>query len=286
MFKTISQEERTSAGSNLSGRNSKGWVASAIKSEYNYDAFRPIDGPNKFRLLPPLEADDLATVGGIGVWKYYAGGNTYISPTTLNSGARDPMLEKYRKYKLIDPKRANAFKPTRAVMAYVLDYNRDEDPTVVKLFMCSASLMKRILERAEDRETGKIIPIDHPEEGRVVMFDKSGKGLTTTYTREEIGRNPDPLQDPEAIADQMKPFKDIIKIYSYEELAQLAEDTESIADNSGRDIPDEEDDGAWPSPKQNASKDEDVDIRKREGVDEDILNKVRAQMNKGKDTAE
>lgn len=281
MFKTLTDEQRSQSNEVLSGKSGGGMYGSILKSGVNIPGYKPIDGINKIRLLPPLEADPHSTFGGAGLWTFFCNGSTVISPTSFNPSAKDPVLERYRKYKLTDPEgkgKSRHFKPSRKVINYILSYNPDDDPRELKVWITSKAMIERVLGAAQDLETGKVVPIDCPADGRAILFKKTGKNLQTRYINETISKDPDPIEEIMEIGAKMRPFEEIIRVPSIEELENFAEDLEAIAESEGgRDIP--EDDTDWDKP---SIPEQDVEIEKRDDANDAITAKIRQQMEKGK----
>lgn len=266
MFKKLSNEDRSSTG-NKSGSA----YASMLKPEITIPFFKARDGENQVRLLPIIEEEKHMKFGGLEVWTYYTGSGLVVSPSTFGQ-ARDPLMAKYKKYKMTDPKgKAQIFKPSKHILNYILNYNPDEDRSVVHIWRTSEKFRDNIFGRAKDRETKKMIPIEDPEEGRILFFEKQGQGRDTQYSQEEVGSKPDVLIDVDAIAAQMRPFEDILFVPSYDELENLAADMECIPVQDDR-----EDD--WGTRSQSGASDDKVDIEKQDRDSDEIAARIRAKM--------
>ncbi len=72
-----------------------------------------------------------------------------------------------------------------------------------------------------DKDTGEVLPIDHPEDGYDVTFEKNGTGMKTRYEGVSIARRSSPLGKREWLEFAMdNPIPDQLVYYPYEHIAK------------------------------------------------------------------
>lgn len=283
MFKKQTNETRSAVGSKAGSA-----YASMLKLDVTIPFFQARDGENQVRLLPILEEEQHMKFGGMEVWTFYSGAGLVVSPSTFGN-ARDPIMEKYRRYKLTNPGKAKVFKPSKHILNYILSYNEGDDRNKVMIWRTSETFRNNIFGRAKDRKTGTILPIDDPEEGRILFFEKYGQGRDTKYAQEGVDSTPDFIENIDEIGSQMRPFADILFVPSAEELENLAADMEHIPVDDEK-----EDDVDWgrpanrEDPKPNFEKEEPTpEIQKQQDADsEAIAERIRQKLAKGKTSQE
>lgn len=256
VFKRISEDEREKAMEQMKsggGASSGSWTDTIINPEHSISTFTPKKGTNKVRFLPPLAGDEFVQTGGLGLWWFRINNTTYNSPKSFNARAECPLMDRYSKYRNVDEERAQLFKPSRRVGCYILDLNEEEEKgPEMKFWFAPVTLIENIFKRCRVRSTGAIIPVDDPELGRAVYFDREGENRLTRYTNEEVDQQPYPITD--AMAEGMVPYKDLLRILSVEELEEVAANAEKAfvaSPNPNEDVP-EPTQAPWMDPSQDA----------------------------------
>ena len=210
-FKTVSDQDR------------KNFVEKGTRPQVSYlktdlPVFVPQDGENTIRILPALEEDEHANLFGVEIWHYFINNRTYVSPRVFTGKHSDPVSEKFFEVRKTDEAAAQKYRGTKRFIMHILDYSDANNP-VLKIWPAPISLVDEIIAVSQVTRTGQVIPIEHPTKGRKIYFRKQGSGMNTRYCQMLIDDEECPI-DPE-LSEQIKPFKDIIKVDSEEVLANL-----------------------------------------------------------------
>jgi hypothetical protein len=187
--------------------------------------FKPIDGDNCIRILPPLEGDELVEAGqhpfGVECWVYFVDGSGYfVSPKAADKTAPDPLNDAQRELRKIDPDADMGISAGRKVICQVLDMNTDPENGEHKIWAAPGSLIDDMLNQAKDRRTGQTYSLEHPDKGYPVFFTKEGEMRKTKYKGVQLDREPYELDD--AILDDMEFLTDVINIEDTETLEKVA----------------------------------------------------------------
>lgn len=206
-----SEEAKRRADSN--GKDFDTYVRDNIKF------FKPADGPNTIRILPPTW--DGATHYGVDIWVHYGVGSdrqTYLCPNKMK-GERCPICEERQQaVREGDDRYAKDLAPTRRVLVYLID--RDHEKEGVLAWAMPQNLDRDIVKVSTDRRTGEVLPIDHPDEGFDVIFEKKGAKLKTEYLGVQIDRRDSPLGDDRWLDfAQEHPLPDQLIYYDTEHIA-------------------------------------------------------------------
>lgn len=184
--------------------------------------FTPRDGDNTVRILPPTWEG--ATHYGLDCYVHYGVGPdraSYLCPNKHGKGGC-PICEErdqVRRDRDADEKYVKELEYRRRVLVYVVD--RDDERTGEQAWMMPQSLDKDISKISVDKRTREVLPIDHPEDGYDVIFEKSGKGVGTKYDGVQIARNPSPLgRDAWLDAAMDHPLPDQLQVYDVETIAK------------------------------------------------------------------
>lgn len=199
-----------------------------LNPEFGFQTFQPVDGDNSFRIVPPLADDKHATLWGFDVWVYYLGGRAYLSPSTFDKNAHDPVLEKYNQLKQTDAEAAKPFKGTKRSLTFVLDLNNTDEE--LKLWAAPTTVIDEVLKISKNRRSGELVAVEDPQNGRVIFFNKTGTGVATRYSAFQLDQAAMPL--PPGLADQMCHFKELLIVPTTEELKQVIADMD---ENGGGD---------------------------------------------------
>ena len=185
--------------------------------------WKPNDKDNRIRILPPTWPG--AKHFGLDVYVHYGVGPDRNSYLCLNKmkGLPDPIAEEYAILKRdarndADDKAAKELSPKPRVLVYLID--RDHEKDGVQAWMMPAGLDKDIVKVSIDKDTGEVLPIDHPDDGYDVSFEKNGQGMTTKYEGVAIARRSSPLGRSEWMEYAVdNPLPDQLNFYSYEHIA-------------------------------------------------------------------
>ena len=218
--------------------------------------FKVADGDNMIRILPPTWPKPKHY--GLDIHVHYGVGpdrQTYLCLHKMK-GEACPICEE-RSAALADgeEKYAKEIEPKRRVLVYLIDRNNEKEglmawamPWTVDRDICTIS---------RDKKTGEALPIDHPEEGFDVMFEKKGQKDRTEYIGMQIERRDSPLGKLSWLEEaQDLPLTEALKFFSYDHIAKAFggggahkekardDDEEDQPRRRGRDSGDRERDGA------------------------------------------
>tara|TARA_R100001480_G_scaffold74640_4_gene85219 strand:+ start:5102 stop:6019 length:918 start_codon:yes stop_codon:yes gene_type:complete len=188
------QENDAAAGRRMSSGG--GGFDNPLKGDQK--SFKVQDGKNRVRILPRTWSDDEGPRHwGYEVWVHYgigADNSTYLCLKKMK-GERCPICEERERLaaaSLEDD--AKQIRPVKRVIAYVIDRKNEHEGPMV-WWMPATKVAAEIADRSDDAETGRLLKIDHPEEGYDVTFKRSGQGLTTQYTAVDIARTPSAISE-------------------------------------------------------------------------------------------
>lgn len=180
------------------------------------------DGDNKIRIMPPTWPD--AKHYGFDVYVHYNVGPDRASYLCLNKHGDGgcPICEERdeaRRDNNADEKYIKELEYRRRVLVYIID--RDDERSGEQAWMMPQSLDKDISKISVDKETREVLPIDHPEDGYDVIFDKSGSKLNTKYDGVQIARRSSPLGRQQWLDNAMDhPLPDQLLVYDRETIAK------------------------------------------------------------------
>lgn len=188
--------------------------------------WKPNDGDNRIRILPPTWAK--AKHFGVDVHVHYGVGADKGAYLDLNKmlGEPDPIHEEYQRARdELDPDNKDdqeylrQLKGTRRDAIYLID--RDHEKEGVQAWLMPFGLGNDVVKLTIDKQTGEVLPIDHPEEGYDVEFTKTGKGINTKYSAPAIARRSSPLGKDEWLDYAMdNPLPDQLQYFDYDHIAK------------------------------------------------------------------
>lgn len=201
------------------------------------------DGDNSVRILPPTWDD--AQHWGLDVYVHYEIGPDKDSYLCLHKmkGEPCPICEERRQAaKDGDEEYAKSLEPVKRVLMYVLDRKAEKDG--IKAWAAPMSIDRDILKVSIDKRGGELLPIDHPEDGYDVDFERTGKGRNTKYVGLSIARRSSPLDNDEALDFAVaNPLPTILQYYDYEHIAKVFGGGGASSGSRDRDRSDDRDSG-------------------------------------------
>lgn len=216
--------ERTSEDVKKRAEQQGGQFDSIVKS--GIDRWRPKDGENAIRILPPTWGDH--DHYGFDIWLHSFVGadkSTYLCPQKMNNEPC-PICKLEREAKAAgEDDEAKQLRASRRVAVWILD--RDEDNPTPALWDMSWSMDKDIAALSQNKRTGKVLLIDHPDEGYDITFNRTGKGLNTRYVGLAVDRDPSPISDDEDEQERIKdyiqenPIPDVLNFYDADYLDKM-----------------------------------------------------------------
>lgn len=243
------------------------------------DTWRPKDGENVIRILPPTW--DSHDHYGYDIWIHgFVGADrsSYLCPQKMK-GDNCPICKAARDAKAAgEEEDAKQLGARRQVAVWIID--RDDDTQTPKLFVMSWSMDRDIAALCHNKRTGNVLLIDHPDEGYDISFTRTGKQLNTRYIGMAIDRDPSPIADDPAEMDrildfiQENPIPDTLNFYDVDYLERVIE---GGAGERDEDLDEEEDEDEPPlkapkkkverAPKRSRAEPEEED--EDEDLDED-----------------
>lgn len=194
-----------------------------------FDSWRPKDGENVIRILPPTwEEHDH--------YGYDIQVHAFVGPDESNylclkmQGKRCPICDAAREAQRAGEE--DEYKKLRAktqVVAWVVD--RDDEKQTPSLYAMSFTMDKDIAALCHNKRTGKVLLIDHPDEGYDVSFTRTGKKLNTRYIGVQVDRQPSPILSDEEEQERLleyiqeNPVPSVLNFYDEDYLARMIEGT-------------------------------------------------------------
>ena len=182
--------------------------------------WKPNDGVNRIRIIPPTWDD--AKHFGYDIYVHYGVGPDRGQFLCLSKmkGEADPIEEERAEARRDgDEKYAKDLEAKRRVGVYLID--RDHEKEGVQFWAMPWTLDRDIVKVSIDRSSGEVLPIDHPDEGFDVEFEKKGSKDRTEYLGVAIARRSTPLGKDEWLDQAMEqPIPSILKFYSYDHIAK------------------------------------------------------------------
>lgn len=183
------------------------------------------DGDNRVRLLPPTWEG--AKHYGLDVWVHYGVGpdrQSYLCLRKHGDGKEPcPVCDErddVRGDNDVDEKYVKELEAKRRVLVYLVD--RDDERSGEQAWFMPQSLDKDIVKVSIDKETREVLPIDHPEDGYDIIFEKSGSKMLTKYDGVQIARRSSPLGKRAWLENAMdNPLPDQLKVFDAEHIAKV-----------------------------------------------------------------
>lgn len=196
------------------------------------------DGDNSVRILPPTWDD--AQHWGLDVYVHYDVGPDKDSYLCLHKmkGEPCPICEERRQAaKDGDDEYAKSLEPVKRVLMYVIDRKNEKEGILA--WGAPMSVDRDILKVSIDKRNGELLPIDHPDEGYDVDFERQGKARNTKYVGLSIARRSTPLDNDDAMDFAVAhPLPTILQYYDYDHIAKVFGGGSSSGGSRGRDADD------------------------------------------------
>ena len=182
--------------------------------------WKPNDGDNCIRILPPTW--DGAKHFGHDIFVHYGVGPDRGSYLCLQKmkGEPDPIAEERdvaRREE--DEKYAKELDAKKRVLVYLID--RDHEKEGVQAWAMPWTVDRDIVKVSVDRQSGEVLPIDHPEEGFDIEFEKKGAQARTEYLGMAIARRSTPLGKSEWLDYAIdNPLPDQLQFFDYDHIAK------------------------------------------------------------------
>jgi hypothetical protein len=250
------------------------------------DSWRPKNGDNQVRILPPTWDDH--DHFGYEIWVHgFVGSDesSYLCPKMMKN-KKCPICVAAKELKDAgEDEEFNKTKAKKRFLYYIID--RDGDSDMPQAWSVSWTMDRDIAALCINKKTGKVLELDHPEDGYDVSFKRTGQKLNTRYVGLQIDRDASAIDESDKKIKKIlrfteeNPLSEVLKFYDYEHLDGVINGEAGDEDEDGdrkkkkrkqRDD-DEDDDGPRRSVVVNDDdEDEDEDKprkKRRNGDDED-----------------
>ena len=167
-----------------------------------FDQFTAKQGENIIRILPPTW--DNHEHYGYDVWMHRYVGPDNSNYLCLRMQNKDcPICKASKEARDAgEEEEARQLAASNLVLCWIIDREADDDQP--KIFQMGARMDIDIVNMCHSKRTGKVLLIDHPDEGSDIIYRREGQGLKTRYTA-QIER------DPSHIAESSKVQEDILE---------------------------------------------------------------------------
>lgn len=186
------------------------------------------EGENVFRILPTTW--DFDTFGDNWGFEIYV--HREIGPNNDVYLCIDEMRKKYPEWDGIpkgkcpicraardeeDPELGKKLKAKKEILAYII--NRDDEKAGPLIWRLGWQLERDIQIRCQNKKTGAVLAIDHPDTGYDIYFTRDGQGLKTRYTGVDVDREDSPLHESQKKTDawldrvQENPIPELLTFY-------------------------------------------------------------------------
>lgn len=229
------------------------------------DTFRCKEGDNLIRFLPPTWKSKNNHYGH-DVWVHNnvgADNSTYLCLQKMKN-EDCPICDAYRSAQEAgEEEDAKALKPSQKVVSWIID--RDADQPIPKLFVTGWSLDRDINSLCHNRRTGKVLLIEHPDDGYDLTIKRTGTGLMTKYHGIAIERDSSPIHEDEKIQEQImhyieqNPVPSMLNYFDAEYLEKVLAGAKSKSEDEDEDDEDEDEDERPSKKKKKPSKRRDDD---------------------------
>lgn len=184
--------------------------------------FKVNDRDNTIRIVPPTWPE--AEHYGLDLHVHYGIGpdeQAYLCLKKMK-GEDCPICEERDRARRAgeDEEYVKSLEPTRRTLFYLVD--RDNEKEGVQAWAAPFSKIDQAIVKVSiDRKTGDTLPIDDPEEGYDIEFEKTGKGMNTQYVGVAIARRSSPLGDKRWLDFAIEnPLPDQLVYFDYDHLAK------------------------------------------------------------------
>ena len=181
--------------------------------------FKPADGDNCIRIMPPTW--DNAEHFGLDIFVHYGVGpdsQTYLCNQKMNNKPCPICDEREKASKDGDVDYADKLKPTKRVLVYLIDRNNEKEGPIV--WSMPWTIDRDLCKLVVDKRSGDTLPIDNPETGYDINFERKGKGDRTQYIGLAVARRESDLGNPDWLDFvQDNPLDSILQFYEYDHIA-------------------------------------------------------------------
>jgi hypothetical protein len=186
----------------------------------------PNDGDNNIRIVPPTWAKpehfayDIYVHYGVGPDR-----QSYLCLFKMK-GEPDPINDERERFRRDmdsenkdDKEYLKELTAKQRGLIYLID--RDNEKEGVQAWAMPHGLDMDIVKVSVDKQSGEVLPIDHPEDGYDIFFEKNGKGINTKYEGVAIARRSSPLGKAAWLDFAVEnPLPDQLQYFDYDYIAK------------------------------------------------------------------
>lgn len=237
---------------------SGGRFDSILKS--GVDTFTPAVGENVVRILPPTWDNEYF---GLSVWVHSRIGednSTYLCLKKMK-GKDCPICAAAKEAKDDgEEDEAKALRNNERYLYYVIN-RKDKEPSP-QVWNASWTQNREIAGACRNIKSGRVLLIDHPDEGYDLSFRRTGQGLKTKYGAPQVDRDKCPISDDDKEQDEIletiesAPLPSLLNYYDAEYLEKVLSGGSAKKDEE---LDDDDDDGEKKPSKRRKSDDDDED---------------------------
>lgn len=160
----------------------------------DFPTWSPKEGMNNLRILPPTFEDHNHYGYSIFVHSYVGSDkSSYLCLKKMGMAKRCPICDAEKQAREAgDKEDADSLKATERFIYWILDRDGD-DPKKPLLWSASWSMDRDFAALCIDEKSGKVLAIDHPDEGFDISFTRKGTKLNTRYIGLRIDRESSPI---------------------------------------------------------------------------------------------
>lgn len=182
--------------------------------------FKVNDGDNMIRILPPTFKNPKHY--GLDIYVHYGVGpdrQTYLCLHKMK-GEPCPICEERQEILADgDEKAAKLLEPKRRSLIYLIDRDREKDGLMA--WAMPWTVDRDIIMVSRDKRSGEVLPIDHPEEGYDIEFEKKGQKDRTEYVGVRVARRSSPLGHDAWLDSAVDlPLDEALVYYDYDHIAK------------------------------------------------------------------
>lgn len=237
-----------------------------------FDTWRPKAGSNKIRILPATWDEPSHYGFEIEVHKYVGSTNsTYLCRAKNGMNKPCAICKAAKEAKAAgEEDEAKQLQTSTQTVCWILD--RAEDEQIPLLYPLSFTMDREITSLGIDEDSGKVLPIDHPDEGFDIRIKRAGAGLKTKYFGIAIDREPSPITDDtkewNKIMDFIEgnPIPEVLHFFENDYLSRIINEE---VEEKDEDADEDEDDRPRGKKKKRPADDEDDDEDTGDGDEDD-----------------
>jgi hypothetical protein len=220
-FKYRERSQEAAQKRSEGGGDFKGFILDEFKT------YSPKKGENEIRILPPTW--DGAAHYGMDIFVHYG-----IGPDRASVLCNYKMFgekckiceERMQAEKDGDEQLKKDLRIVKRVLMWLID-RKNEDAGVLA-YAAPWTLDKDFVKASKDRTTGKYLPIDHPDEGYDIYFDKSGEKDRTEYDGVGTAKRPSSVATKFLDYIEEHPLDTILQRRSYDDVVALYEGAAAV----------------------------------------------------------